>query len=481
MAKCMLNEDIWHHVLNFVPTEDLERINSCHPVLYEAWMRSRYATLEIVKRDKEMKRLLAHLCDPNVATHVKKVEIRPWLVQPRTKSHRSRTENLIVQFLELLDPYYTKKKAEQRLQKRLGKDVTRINAAFKQMKNVTEYTIYWDDSLGYHPELYSAFLTPTLETWSSHLVKLTVKVPPTMLNSLARIRLPKLEEFVFYFCTGSLSFKEINGAHDGFVVFLNNLKDSLTSLAFLSTHTSQDLDLSRIFRKMGFFPSLKKITLSIPFDGGHLSDPMTFVRFLERHRATLKDIDLFSSRCTPRIKPGDPDFINWIQRIIGAVHVPFPQLRSVGMSLRPLRAPLDSFIRFVDMHSSMLDSLKLTDRALSHSEVLTVLRSPSVTGFPPLDVTELQIKVDTLSAHLIVDLASLLPHLKILKIDCGKISTERGISEFSHVLNDNQGVITEWKLQRLAIHISEHNLAMRIGRDLRVYLPELSVSISLPS
>lgn len=70
MAKCMLNEDIWHHVLNFIPTEDLERINSCHPVLYEAWMKSRYATLEILKRDKETKRLVSHLWCVLLYVHV---------------------------------------------------------------------------------------------------------------------------------------------------------------------------------------------------------------------------------------------------------------------------------------------------------------------------------------------------------------------------------------------------------------------------
>uniref|UniRef100_A0A8H7XNG0 Uncharacterized protein n=1 Tax=Psilocybe cubensis TaxID=181762 RepID=A0A8H7XNG0_PSICU len=356
-----------------------------------------------------------------------KVEIHPWLVQPRTKSPRSRTENFIVQFLELLDPYYTKKKADQRLQKRLNKDLIRINAAFKQMTQVAEYAIDWDDSLGYHPELYTAFLAPVLESWSSHLVKLTLKVPPSMLNSLARVRLPKLDTFAFHFSTGSLSFREINGLYDGFVVFLNNLKDSLSSLTFLSTHSSQELDVSRVFRKMGRFPLLKKVCLSIPFDGGHLSDPNTFVHFLKRHRATLNELDLFSSRCTPRTKAGDPDLINWIQRILNSIHTPFPQLRRIGMSLRPLRAPLDTFIRFIDMHSSTLDSLTLTDRVLSYSEVWDVLRSSSITAsLQQSSITDLNMRLYTFSVQLIVDFAFLLPSLKTLKIDCMRISADRG-------------------------------------------------------
>jgi len=56
-----LNEDILHHVVTFISSEELHRINSCNPVFYEAWMKSRYHSLTLVKRDKEMKRLLQHL------------------------------------------------------------------------------------------------------------------------------------------------------------------------------------------------------------------------------------------------------------------------------------------------------------------------------------------------------------------------------------------------------------------------------------
>ncbi|KDR70148.1 hypothetical protein GALMADRAFT_889202 [Galerina marginata CBS 339.88] len=486
---CLLNEDILRQIVYFISSETLASINSTHPVFYEAWMKSRYATLTLAKRDEEMKRLLAHLRESSAAMHVKQVEIRPWLVQPRTKSPRSLTENLVVRFLQLLDPHYTKKKAEQRLQKRLRKDTANVTAAFQQMINVEQYTIEWDDDLPYHPEFYKAFLTPALETWSSQLVVLKIKVPPFILSSLARVRLPKLEEFTFHFSTGILSFNDIDNAHDGFVVFVNNLKDSLRSLTFTSTHTSQELDMTRIFRKMGYFPSLKKVTLSIPFDGAHLSDPMTFVLFLEKHRTTLKDLNLFAGRCTPRSKPGDPEFINWIQRIIGSPHTPFPQLRGLGVALRPLRAPLDVLIQFLDMHSSTLDSLTLTDRVLNASELRRLFRS--VVSGQALAVAEgitnLQVRIDAFSASFLASMAGLFPNLKTLKIECQQVLIDnprlresayrqRDISPFSANLSEIRDSIAGWDLQHLAIGPKESHWARAIEEDLLDYFPNLTVS-----
>ena len=58
---CTLNEDIFRQIVDYLSTEELRRINRAHSVFYEAWMKSQYASIRISKRDKETKRLLAHL------------------------------------------------------------------------------------------------------------------------------------------------------------------------------------------------------------------------------------------------------------------------------------------------------------------------------------------------------------------------------------------------------------------------------------
>jgi hypothetical protein len=58
---CALNEDILRHIVDYLPDETLNRINGSHSVFYQAWMKSRYASIRITKANNESKRLLAHL------------------------------------------------------------------------------------------------------------------------------------------------------------------------------------------------------------------------------------------------------------------------------------------------------------------------------------------------------------------------------------------------------------------------------------
>ncbi|PPQ96701.1 hypothetical protein CVT26_010253 [Gymnopilus dilepis] len=478
-----LNEDVLRHVVRYISSDTLDRINSCHPIFYEEWMKARYATLVFSKRDKEMKRLFEHLREPHVAMHVKHLIMRPWLVQPRTKSPRSRTENLIVRFLELLDPHYTKKKAEQRLQKRLRKDITNVTTAFQHMTKLEDYSLEWDDSRGFHPEFYKEFLAPALESWSSHLLKLSLKVPPAMLSALGHVRLPKLETLVFHFSTSALSSKDIDSQYEGFVVFVNNLKDSLSSLSLLSSNTCRELDISRMFSKLGSFPALRKVALSIPFDGAHLSDPQTFVKFLEKHRLSIKELDISATRCTPRSTPGDPEYHNWVQRIIGSLNTPFPHLSSLGLALRPLRAPLDVLIRFLDMHSSTLDTLKLTDRVLSVVDLREIFLSLSGSALIPT-ITSLQVKMDEFSATSLAQIALLFQDLKSLKIECAQDPSrqrevnirKRGVTEFSANLKENHEAFRLWNLQHLAIAPSEYHWARIVEKDLMGCMPDLTIT-----
>lgn len=56
-----INDDVLRLILDFMSPEDVHRINSTNRVVYEESMKSRYECLEITKRDKPTKVLLAHL------------------------------------------------------------------------------------------------------------------------------------------------------------------------------------------------------------------------------------------------------------------------------------------------------------------------------------------------------------------------------------------------------------------------------------
>jgi hypothetical protein len=56
-----INDDVLRLLLDFIAVDALDSIASAHPVFHEARMASRYATVSLNKRDKDAKRLIAHL------------------------------------------------------------------------------------------------------------------------------------------------------------------------------------------------------------------------------------------------------------------------------------------------------------------------------------------------------------------------------------------------------------------------------------
>lgn len=352
---------------------------------------------------------------------MKRVVIRPWFITPPRI-----TSNIWTNIHEILDPEYIRNETGQRLQRFLWEDFSLIVSALSAMENINEYFIEWNEENDYHPELYKACFAPISEKWIGQLTKLTIKVPPQLLKSLASIRLRNLVTFEYHFCTGQMSLRDIDDIYNGFLVFVNNLKDSLEYISFISTHTSLNLDITRIYKWLGPFPKLRSISLSVPFDGAHLSDPSVFVQFLEKHRSTLKDISVLTSRCTVHTVPGHPDGINWIQKILTLVDSPFPRLRNLALAMRPLRTPLTNVSNFLEMHISTLDSLILADRTLDYCGLERLFKTAS----GPLGLRHLRVKLTNFSPKILYYLASKMPGLVNLDIECYSIVNCHSYNDF---------------------------------------------------
>ena len=368
---------------------------------------------------------MRHDSDPYAAEYVKKVIIRPWFISPPPRVN----PNIWTNFYEILDPAHVGRETELRLRRFLWEDFALIVSALNPMKNVKEYFIEWDEEKDYHIELYKACFTPISRNSMGQLTKLTIKVPPQLLESFVSVRLGNLETLEYHFCTGQMSLQDIDDIHNGFLVFVNNLKDSLEHLSFISTHTSLNLDITRIYKSLGPFPKLRSISLSAPFDGAHLSDPLVFVKFLKKHRLTLKNISVLTSRCTVRSTPSYPESINWIQKILTSVDSPFPGLQSLALAMRPLQTSLTNVSDFLEMHMSTLDSLILADRALDYSGLEQLLESAS----RPLDLGGLRhfrVKLANFSPRILYYLAFKMPGLISLDIECSSIINHRSDRNF---------------------------------------------------
>ena len=361
-----------------------------------------------------------------MAKYVKKVIIRPCLINPPAVTPTRTIWNKII---------HPATETQRRLEICLKNDVALVLRALNAMENIKEYFIDWNEANDYIPELYKACFTPISQKWTSQLSKLTIKVPPQFLQSIASVRLPNLETLEYHFCTGQMSCQDIDGLHHGFLVFVNNLVDSLEHLSFVSTHTSHYLDITHIYKSLGPFPKLNSISLSVPFDGAHISNPSVFVQFLEKHRSTLKHISVLTSRCTVQSTPRDPEGINWIQTILTSIHSPFPRLRSLALAMRPLRASLTNVSDFLEMHMSTLDSLTLAERALEYREFERLLKAPSGPFAVLKEFRHLRVKFNTFCPAILFYLASKMPGLTSLDIEINSRNDCVSDTDFVKVLS----------------------------------------------
>lgn len=454
MVEQRVDNDILGIIASYLPHESLESASEAHPVFLVQWEKEQYTRVEILESDKGTKSFLAEIGTLAMNQRVKHVRVKPWLVPPCTQSYQSRRENALKHLSALIDPHSAKKQAQHRLQKRFSKDIVWVQTALAGFTNVESYTLDWNGSPEFHPELYDAFLIPVLRLWQPNLRQLTLCLPPQMYGKLSQFSMPHLEAIDVCLETGDMAAMTVNIHLDALLVFIHNLKDSLRSLAIRTTPSSEELDLSRLFRHIGTFPHLKSFSITIPFDGGHLSSIPPFTRFVQRHSSTLEAFALKTTRCSVHRKQVEHDGKNWIQAICSSFVEPLPHLESLTLALRPLKAPLDLLKDFLRMHSSTLKHLSLTDRSLSRKEIHDVVHDEiSEYVISPLShsglLTQLEIRVDSFSPHLLCSMASHLPNLHTLKLRFSECN--RNPALFHSALRGCQCGIAQWTLRRLII------------------------------
>ncbi|KAJ2919440.1 hypothetical protein MD484_g1027, partial [Candolleomyces efflorescens] len=427
-----LDEDILRHICSLLSPEALRSASTVHRVFYDGWIKERYKEVNLTRGDKESKRLWGHVQEnQSIANVVKCVHIKPWLVKPKTQTYQSKTENALNTLAMLFNPDFTKSQARKRFEKRLEKDINRVHTLIATLTNVREYQIEWDESPKYHNRLFLSFLQPALQSWHATLTHLSIHAPLDLLKTFVTVRLPQLTHIHICLSSGHLAQRQIDIHLEGFLVFLHNLKDTLTSISIQTTPSSENLELSRFFQYLGDFPHLRALSLMIPFDGAQLSsNPQMFTRFVLKHRATLESLSLKTTRCAVHSERVAPECINWIQTILSSIRtglsgsgsdgIGLPELQHVTVALRPLKAPLQIVSNFLAYHSSSLKSITLMDRALDLTDVCAVLPAFSHSGlsqFVSMPLRCLEMRIDALSPHFLGLMARRLPGLQSLKLE----------------------------------------------------------------
>ena len=309
----------------------------------------------------------------------------------------------------------------------MEKDIGRVADAVCGFGSLTEYSLSWDGVCLSQLENYQAFLRPVLTKINHRIVKLSLDIPTDSLRFLANISMPRLQHFELGLCTLKLERREINEIFDHLIVFINNLDRTLVTLSISSRRSSLNLDLARAFTYLGTFPRLRRFSLTIPYDGRHLSSLPKLAQFLEKHHDTLYDLQLSTGPLSPANSPTPIAFKYWISDTLAATRTPYPCLSTVKLALRPLRADLTPVIQFLAQHAGQLEHLNFTDRALKYRELEAILHG--LGALPRLK--HFGVKLSCLDSAFLNLLALRLPQLTSLELTFGEVKAFAAPRDFA--------------------------------------------------
>ncbi|KAJ3712898.1 hypothetical protein C8R42DRAFT_699159 [Lentinula raphanica] len=497
--------EIWLKIFEYLPPAKRAELRTVNRQCLEIVRGIQYRHLAIKGYDKRTKRLLKHINTFSLGYHVQSLHVQPWAVS-NVPSHKAylgpggRVSSVFDHLHSFFDSDFPTRRAEALVDKRMRKQVQLVRKTAEKLGFVQEYKVEWNVDRPYHPELITAFLSLVgVSPFGRTLNKLVLKVPTDKLVCLAPVQLPALVQLDLQLVTMSLSKGYIDDCFDYFSVFVNNLYPTLRSLSISSSHLCTNLDLHRLFHDLGDFPLLSSLTVSIPYDGAHLQSLDSLQFFIQKHKRTLRELKLLcSDRSATRTNPNDPCAKYWIQRTLTNIYTfgNLPNLSSLELALRPLRSDLTPFLTFLASVADQLESLALTDDALSPVEVERVLDALTCSRIPAgkshrnvvpghSNLRHLAIRLQYLCPSTVDLLASRLQSLESLKLtvsdvrfhqfDEVQLPSPTGFTFFEELRMFYAEMISrrysEWKLSSLAVSECSYRF-IEWGKDLEAVFME---------
>ncbi|KAF8869069.1 hypothetical protein BD779DRAFT_797299 [Infundibulicybe gibba] len=434
-----LPRDIWHQISQYIPVDTLGGLYGVSRNLFDIAMKARYETVHFMDFSPRQKSMCRNLDDPSIGPLVRCVHITPWLVKPRERLCNTWTASLWNRLHRFIHPGDTTKYQEQRTKDKIQKDISGVAGVVHKLKNWIN-TVLTGMRIQIITRTLQGFLHPVMSQLNNQLIEVSLKLPPEILPFLHSISLPRLQKLELHLSTGRLSKRAIDEYLDPAVIFINNLFRTLQSFVITTTYTSESLDLSQFFNKLGHFPHLSTFDLLIPFDGTHLSKPSMLVKFLGMHYLTLTRLRLSTTRCVIQPINNDPE---WVYALIGPEGPKFAKLECVEIPLRPLKSELKPIMAFLDIHSPPLMSVALTDRGLSYCELRELI---GVLGGVSAQLRHLRVRLRQLDPEAITLIVTHLPQLQSLGLEFSEIASSCVEDrEYGNRVDELSGFLTEMK------------------------------------
>ncbi|KAF9476147.1 hypothetical protein BDN70DRAFT_863714 [Pholiota conissans] len=302
-------------------------------------------------------------------------------------------------------------------------------SVIRKLKNVDEFEINWYLDHGPRASAWHVSFFP--EIWSSighNLRRLSIDIQVFKLNDVIKScgSMPNMEELQLTLRCDSAR------PHPGDTVvpyFLNKFSPTLRAL---SIKTIGHQPLSTNFLLLDYFPRLTKLSLIMPLDAKHLSDPSGLEQLLRNH-PNLQDLCLRYSRCC--IEPLEDGFktLQGRHQIYSGIQLPGLRALELGLHL-PVPRGTDPMLDSIARLGKDLTSLTLVDRSLTLDEVKVLLRL-----FPSYHLRRLSLFARFLTPQLIDVIAHSCPDLNSLALDVQAVvrsETEVGNSSVHDNIDD---------------------------------------------
>ncbi|KAH8827610.1 hypothetical protein DL96DRAFT_1599640, partial [Flagelloscypha sp. PMI_526] len=252
---------------------------------------------------------------------IRKLVIRPWFIQPVIKQC-GHTKPSRIQFVV------------HRVA-RLNKYNKLLANLLLSLPSVTRYNVEWAAKDAYHPEFFETLTGTFLESRSANLSHLHLEVPLERLKHIAVGRLRNLETLEVQLHSAKVASEQIRWELNG-----------------ISRHFS--VGCTRFIQQLNFV-QLRRVAITLPYDGRNLGDPNRLRRFLQRHHEYtgegLKAQPTWIRECLTVELPSE---------VLEPIH--FRSLDTVELALRPLQVELSPVWEWLQVHRDNLQSaLRLED------------------------------------------------------------------------------------------------------------------------
>ncbi|KAF8183616.1 hypothetical protein BJ912DRAFT_975915 [Pholiota molesta] len=277
-----------------------------------------------------------------------------------------------------------------------------------KLKNVDEFEINWYLDHGSKASAWHVSFFP--EIWLAigrNLRHLSIDIQVFKLNDVVKScgSMPHVEELQL-----TLRCDRVR-QHPGDTVVPYFINKFAPTLRALSIKTIGHQPLSTNFLLLGHFPRLKELSIIMPLDIVHLSDPSGLRQLLLNH-PTLQDLCLRYSRCcAERLDDG---FKTWDghHQIYSGISLPGLRSLELGLHIPIPRGGTDLMLDSIARLGRDLSSLTLVDRSLTLEEIKILLRL-----FPSYRLRKLSLFARFLTPQLIDTIAQSCPDLNSLSLD----------------------------------------------------------------